>query len=62
MDRRAFITLTSLGTLGLAAEGFTAADTAPAALADLTITIAPVTVEFTPKLVFSTIGYNGSTR
>lgn len=33
---------------------------APAPLADVTITIAPVTVEFTPNLVFSTIGYNGS--
>jgi FtsP/CotA-like multicopper oxidase with cupredoxin domain len=28
--------------------------------ADLTITIAPVTVELAPNLVFSTIGYNGS--
>jgi FtsP/CotA-like multicopper oxidase with cupredoxin domain len=29
--------------------------------ADITLTIAPVTVEITPKLVFSTIGYNGIT-
>jgi FtsP/CotA-like multicopper oxidase with cupredoxin domain len=28
--------------------------------ADLTLTIAPVTVEFTPNLVFSTTGYNGT--
>src|SRR5580704_13054499 len=28
--------------------------------ADTTITIAPVTVELTPKLIFSTIGYNGT--
>src|SRR6202044_1115261 len=28
--------------------------------ADMTITIAPVTVELTPKLIFSTIGYNGT--
>lgn len=28
--------------------------------ADVTLRIAPVTVELTPKLVFSTIGYNGS--
>jgi FtsP/CotA-like multicopper oxidase with cupredoxin domain len=28
--------------------------------ADMTITIAPVTVELTPNLIFSTIGYNGT--
>lgn len=32
----------------------------PAPAADITLTIAPVTVALTPKLVFSTIGYNGA--
>jgi hypothetical protein len=47
MDRRAFIRLGGLGALGMAARP--AADWAPPK-ADTTLTIAPVTVEFTPKL------------
>jgi FtsP/CotA-like multicopper oxidase with cupredoxin domain len=58
MLRREFITLAGLSALevGLVTR-------LPAPLiseADITLTIAPVTVELTPKLVFSTIGYNGT--
>jgi FtsP/CotA-like multicopper oxidase with cupredoxin domain len=48
--------LSGLSTLAIGLGGATPVD----APADLTITIAPVTVELAPNLVFSTIGYNGT--
>ncbi len=56
MDRRTFIRLSGLSTLALGVAGASPVDPP----ADLTITIAPVTVELAPNLVFSTIGYNGT--
>jgi FtsP/CotA-like multicopper oxidase with cupredoxin domain len=53
MKRREFITMGGLSVLGMGVG-------ASAAKSDMTITIAPVTVELTPKLIFSTIGYNGT--
>jgi FtsP/CotA-like multicopper oxidase with cupredoxin domain len=75
MDRRAFIALGGLtaariGSLGMSAAAATLVDTGLdtsiastgfGPKADITLTIAPVTVDFTPNLVFSTTGYNGST-
>src|SRR6185436_19254179 len=57
MDRRTFLTLGGMSALHFGMRG---APAAPAPPADLTLTIAPVTVEFTPNLVFSTTGYNGT--
>jgi len=50
--------LGGLGALGMAARGAPAWALPPEA--NLTLRIAPVTVEFSPNLVFSTIGYNGT--
>src|SRR5262245_24013860 len=57
MDRRTFLALGAAGALG---RVFDQLPIAPAPRADITLTIAPVTVELTPELVFSTIGYNGT--
>jgi len=57
MDRRTFLSLGGMSALHFGMRGVPAA---PAPPADLTLTIAPVTVEFTPNLVFSTTGYNGT--
>ncbi|HEY7289521.1 MAG TPA: multicopper oxidase domain-containing protein [Vicinamibacterales bacterium] len=57
MDRRAFLALAGLGTLAVRGQQALSTDPEPA---DVTLMIAPVTVEFTPTLVFSTIGYNGT--
>jgi len=58
MDRRAFMKLGGLGALSVGTLGAT--EWTPPPKADTTLTIAPVTVEFTPNLVFSTTGYNGT--
>jgi FtsP/CotA-like multicopper oxidase with cupredoxin domain len=55
MDRRAFLTLGAVGALGRVLRQLPV-EPAP----DVTLTIAPVTVELTPELIFSTIGYNGT--
>ncbi len=62
MDRRAFLRLGGLSALGVAAHRqiIEAAGTLAERPPDITITIAPVTVEIAPNLVFSTIGYNGT--
>jgi FtsP/CotA-like multicopper oxidase with cupredoxin domain len=75
MDRRAFmrlggLTALTVGSSAIPAERLTAAvdDGATARVGliadapppDVRITIAPVTVEVAPNLVFSTIGYNGT--
>jgi len=65
MDRRSFMKLGGVSALSVAARGapeWTATGGASASAsqkADITLRIAPVTVEFTPNLVFSTTGYNG---
>jgi FtsP/CotA-like multicopper oxidase with cupredoxin domain len=76
MDRRAFMRLGGLtaltvgGSSAIATERLTAAVDAGAGATvgliadapppDVRITIAPVTVEVAPNLVFSTVGYNGT--
>jgi FtsP/CotA-like multicopper oxidase with cupredoxin domain len=76
MDRRTFMGLGGLTALTVGGSSVIPADTLTAAVddgygaavgsisdapsPDVTITIAPVTVEISPNLVFSTIGYNGS--
>jgi FtsP/CotA-like multicopper oxidase with cupredoxin domain len=74
MDRRAFMRMGGAGALAIggsaasaalgwphsiAAAASRGAIEAAAAPPDITLTTAPVTVEFAPNLVFSTIGYNG---
>jgi FtsP/CotA-like multicopper oxidase with cupredoxin domain len=56
MQRREFIKLAGLSALEIGTF-----NTRLAPNADITLTIAPVTVELTNKLVFSTVGYNGTT-
>jgi FtsP/CotA-like multicopper oxidase with cupredoxin domain len=57
MDRRDFIKLGGASLIDMRVAGVPFAQTSAA---DLTLTIAPVTVELSPTLVFSTVGYNGT--
>src|SRR5580700_5231466 len=58
MERRDFIKLAALGALQT--NDVSSLLGSPLSEADVTLRIGPVTVELTPKLVFSTIGYNGT--
>jgi FtsP/CotA-like multicopper oxidase with cupredoxin domain len=65
VKRRDFLQLGSLGALGAAAGPAKAAmpmsaGSSPAGAADITLRIAPVTVELAPTRIVSTIGYNGT--
>lgn len=63
MNRREFVALSALGAIGLRARGTARGQNAEADQAhpaDVTLRIAPVTVDLTPSLSFSTIGYNGA--
>jgi FtsP/CotA-like multicopper oxidase with cupredoxin domain len=57
MHRREFM---KLGGLSVLEMGVARTPAAPPPQADVTLRIAPVTVELTRKLVFSTTGYNGT--
>jgi FtsP/CotA-like multicopper oxidase with cupredoxin domain len=57
MNRRDFVKLTGLGVLGASAARIATAQ--DAAAPDITLRIAPVTVELAGNRVISTIGYNG---
>src|SRR5580704_2046917 len=58
MQRREFMKLGGLSVLEMGLVGTLPAPRMPKA--DITLRIAPVTIELTPKLVFSTTGYNGT--
>jgi FtsP/CotA-like multicopper oxidase with cupredoxin domain len=58
MQRREFMKLGGLSVLEMGLVGTLPAPRTPKA--DITLRIAPVTIELTPKLVFSTTGYNGT--
>jgi FtsP/CotA-like multicopper oxidase with cupredoxin domain len=56
MNRREFVKLGGLGTISVGAGRWLAAQEPPKA--DITLRIAPVTVELAPDRVISTVGYN----
>ncbi|HUK35763.1 MAG TPA: multicopper oxidase domain-containing protein, partial [Vicinamibacterales bacterium] len=57
MQRRDFLKLGGASLIDMRISGVSSASELPA---DVTLTIAPVTVELSPTLVFSTVGYNGT--
>jgi FtsP/CotA-like multicopper oxidase with cupredoxin domain len=62
MTRRDFVKVAGLGALGagVSATGLAPVPVQEAGPADITLKIAPVTVELAPDRVISTIGYNGT--
>src|SRR5579862_3291540 len=60
MKRREFLAAGTLNVLAVGAGALWPKQARADVKADLTLTIEPVTVDLTPTLTFSTIGYNGS--
>jgi FtsP/CotA-like multicopper oxidase with cupredoxin domain len=60
MKRREFLAAGTLNVLAVGAGALWPKHARADVKADLTLTIEPVTVDLTPTLTFSTIGYNGS--
>ena len=60
MKRRDFVNQGALGVLAAAAGASRLRSAEPAGRPDITLRIAPVTVELAPSRVISTIGYNGT--
>jgi FtsP/CotA-like multicopper oxidase with cupredoxin domain len=56
VKRRDFVKMAGLGAIGAGVTAFQQ----PAGAADITLTIAPVTVDLAPDRVISTVGYNGT--